>query len=127
LISTIPAGIYIAKFDDVDITATADEQKLNGFVTSPVACPVVLYPFSLAIEARIRDAVGNMSEPVVVNFACPANPPNSITSLIIDLVIGLGLLVGFWLYFRKRPSDGKTTVLSILLLVPNQLHRIDIA
>jgi hypothetical protein len=116
LISTVPAGIYISRFDDVDITASADEQKLKGLVTSPVACPVVLYPFSLTIEARIRDATGNLSEPVIVNFACPANPPNSIPSLIIELVIGLGLLAGFWLSFRKRPSEGKPAILSILLL-----------
>jgi hypothetical protein len=116
LISTVPAGIYVSRFDDVDITASADEQKLKGLVTSPVACPVVLYPFSLTIEARIRDATGNLSEPVIVNFACPANPPNSIPSLIIELVIGLGLLAGFWLSFRKRPSEGKPAILSILLL-----------
>mgnify|MGYP006871749066 CR=1 FL=1 len=116
LISTVPAGIYLSRFDDVDITASADEQKLKGLVTSPVACPVVLYPFSLTIEARIRDVTGNLSEPMIVNFACPANPPNSIPSLIIELVIGLGLLAGFWLSFRKRPSEGKPAILSILLL-----------
>ncbi|MCJ7583804.1 MAG: hypothetical protein MUO30_03410, partial [Anaerolineales bacterium] len=38
LISTVPAGIYISRFDDVDITASADEQNLKGLVTSPVAC-----------------------------------------------------------------------------------------
>jgi len=116
LISTVPAGIYISRFDDVDITASADEQKLKGLVTSPVACPVVLYPFSLTIEARIRDAANNLSKSVIVNFACPANPPNSIPSLIIELVIGLGFLAGFWLYFRKHPSEGKLAILSILLL-----------
>jgi len=116
LISTVPAGIYITRFDAVDITASADEQKLKGLVTSSVGCPLTLYSFSLAIETRIRDAAGNLSEPVIVNFACPANPPNSMSSLIFELVLGLGLLTGFWLSFRKRPSEGRAAILSILLL-----------
>lgn len=116
LFATVPAGIYIPGFDDVRITASADEQKIKGLVTSSVGCPVVLYPLSLTIETRIPDAAGNLSEPVVVDFACPANPPNSIPSLIFELILGLGLLTGFCLSFRKHPSMGKSAVLSMLLL-----------
>jgi hypothetical protein len=116
LFATVPTGIYIPGFDDVRITASADEQKIEGLVTSSVGCPVVLYPLSLTIETRICDAAGNLSEPVVVSFACPANPPNSKPSLIFELILWLSLLTGFWLYFRKHPSMGKSTILSMLLL-----------
>ncbi|GEM_PF-969778 len=116
LLATVPAGIYFPRFDDVRITASADEQKIEGLVTSSVGCPVVLYPLSLTIETRICDASGNLSEPVVVEFACPANPPNRIPSLIFELILWLGLLTGFWLSFRKHPSMGKSAILSMLLL-----------
>ena len=116
LFATVPAGIYIPRLDDIRITAAADEQKFNGLVTSSVGCPVVLYPLSLTIEIRIHDASGNMSEPVVVDFACPANPPNSMPSLIFELILWLSLLTGFWLSFRKHPSMGKSAILSMLLL-----------
>lgn len=116
LFATVPAGIYIPGIDDVRITASADEQKTEGLVTSSVGCPVVLYPFSLTIETRICDASGNLSEPVVVSFACPANPPNSIPALIFELILWLSLLTGFWLSFRKHPSMGKSAILSMLLL-----------
>jgi hypothetical protein len=85
-------------------------------ITISIGCPVVLNPFSLTTKDRIRDAAGSLSEPVTVIFACPANPPNSIPSVIFELVLGLGLLTGFWLYLRKRPSEEKPAILSILLL-----------
>jgi len=116
LFATVPAGIYIPGFDDVRITASAGEQIIKGLVTSSVGCPVVLYPLLLTIETRICDASGNLSEPVVVDFVCPANPPNSIPALIFELILWLGLLTGFWLSFRKHPALGKSAMLSMLLL-----------
>jgi hypothetical protein len=115
LVSTDPAGLTATLADD-PITVPADEQKRAGLVTSTIGCSVVLSPYSLTVEDRIRDAAGNLSEPVTVIFACPANPPNSLPSVISALVFGLGLLAGFWLYFRKRPSEKKPAILSILLL-----------
>ena len=116
LISTDPAGVYISSWDDVAVTASVDEQKLKGLVTSPVGCPRLLYPFSVTVEARIHDVAGNLSEPVTLTFACPVNPPNSLPFVIVALVIAAGLLAGFWLYFRKRPSERNPAIISTLLL-----------
>jgi hypothetical protein len=116
LISSDPAGVYISSWDDVAVTASVGEQKLKGVVTSPLGCPRLLSPLSLTAEARIRDAANNLSKPVTLTFACPANPPNSLPFLIVALVIAFGLLAGYWLYFRKRPSERRPAILSTLLL-----------
>lgn len=116
LISTDPTGVYISSWDDVAVTASVDEQKLKGLVTSPVGCPRLLYPLSVTVEARIHDIAGNLSEPVTLTFACPVNPPNSLPFVIVALVIAAGLLAGFWLNFRKRLSERNPAILSTLLL-----------
>lgn len=112
IISTNPPGIYLSSWDDVAVTASVEEQKLKGLVVSPVGCPRLLYPFSVTVEAHIRDVEGNLSEPVTLVFACPADPPNSTPFLLVALVIAFGLLAGFWFYFRER----KPVILSTLLL-----------
>ena len=115
LVSTDPEDIP-ARFADDPITVPVDEQKRTGLITISIGCRVALNPYSYTTEDRIRDAAGNLSEPATVIFACPANPPNSIPSVIFELVLGVGLLTGFWLSFRKRPAEGKPAILSILLL-----------
>lgn len=116
LIATDPAGIH-AMFADDPITVPVDEQKRTGLITISIGCRVALSPFSFITEDRIRDAAGNLSEPVTVIFACPANSPNSQPFVIVALVIGVGLLVGLWLYFRKNPAEQTPSILSILLLL----------
>lgn len=116
LISTDPAEFSATVGDDV-VSAPAGEQKQGAMVASAMRCPPSLHPFSLTIEDRIRDAAGNLSEPITVVFNCPAIPPNNLPYVIVVLVIGLGLLVGFWLYFRKHPTERTPTILSILLLL----------
>jgi hypothetical protein len=115
LAATDPAGLH-ATWGDDPITVPAAEQKQIGLVTSTLGCPVTLYPVAFTVEDRLLDAAGNLSEPVTFRFACPANPPNSLPSLSFALVFGLGLLAGFWVYFRQRPFEGKPVILSTLLL-----------
>ena len=116
LVAADPAGFAATVSDDV-ITVPADEQKRDAMITSAMGCPSELRPFSLTVEDRIRDAAGNLSKPVTVIFACPANPPNSLPFMIVTLVVGLGLLSGLWLYFRKHPAEKTSSLLSILLLL----------
>lgn len=116
LLSTDPAEFSTVIGDDV-ITTPVDEQKQGAMVASAMRCPPSLHPFSLTIEDRIRDAAGNLSEPVTVVFACPVFSPNSLPYVIVVLVIGAGLLSGLWLYFRKHPTERTPTILSILLLL----------
>ena len=116
LVATDPPEFNAAIGDDV-ITVPAAEQKQGAMVASAMRCPPTLRSFSLTIEDRIRDAAGNLSEPITVIFACPANPPNNLPYVIVALVIGAGLLVGLWLYFRKHPAERTQSMLSILLLL----------
>lgn len=104
LVATDPAELTLPIGDDA-ITTPAEEQKLEGLAASPLRCSSTLIPYSLTIEDRIRDAAGNLSEPITIVFACPADPPNSLPFVIAAIIIGLGLLAGFWLYFRKHPSE----------------------
>lgn len=115
LVATDPAGLRVDWADDL-ITTPGDEQKLTGLATSTMKCPMVLYSFSVMVEDRIRDVAGSLSEPVIVTFSCPSNPPNSIPPLIMAAVFGIIFLIGFWLVFRKTPIEGKTAILSTLLL-----------
>lgn len=116
LVATDPADFSAAVGDDV-ITAPADEQKQVALVASAMGCGLALRQYSLTIEDRIRDAAGNLSEPIIVVFTCPANPANSLPTTIVALVIGMGLLVGLWLYLRKHPAEQTQSILSILLLL----------
>lgn len=116
LVATDPADFSATLGDDA-ITAPVNEQRRAALATSTMRCGSSLRQYSLTIEDRIRDAAGNLSEPVTVVFACPANPPNSIPFAIVALVIGAGLMVGLWLYFRKHPTEQSPSILSILLLL----------
>ena len=116
LVSTDPTGIP-ATFADDPITVPVDEQKNTGLITISIGCREALRPFSYTTEDRIRDAAGNLSEPIAVIFACPANPPDSLPFVIVALVIGTGLLVGLWLYLRKHPAEQTQSMFSILLLL----------
>jgi len=115
LVATDPAGLH-ATWGDDPITVPAAEQKQIGLVTSTLKCPMTLYPVSFTVEDRLLDAAGNLSEPVTVIFACPANPPNSLPTLLFMLILGLVLLAGFWLYFRQHPTKTKPVILSTFLL-----------
>lgn len=115
LVATDPAGLSVTIADDPIVVPVA-EQKREGQVTTSIGCPQVLIPFSLTIEDRIRDAAGNLSNPVTITFNCPANPPNSLPSLIFMVVLGLALLAGYRLVSRKRPGAIRPAILSILLL-----------
>ncbi|NTU56357.1 MAG: hypothetical protein HGA79_08925 [Anaerolineales bacterium] len=116
LVATDPAELSLPIGND-SITTPAEEQKREGLAASPLRCSSTLIPYSLTIEDRIRDAAGNLSEPVTVTFACPTNPPNSLPFVIAAFIIGLGLLAGLWLSLRKHPSERTPSILSVLLLV----------
>lgn len=115
LISLDPEGGIFASLSDDIITASMEEQKQEALVISPLVCGSAPDPLSFTVEDRIRDQAGNLSEPVILTFSCPATRVNNTPYLIIGLVISLCLLVGAWLFFRRHPSQKASAGNSLLL------------
>ncbi len=106
-------------FTDDPIEASAEEQKGEALFTVAGRCWQKL---ELAFESRIVDQAGNRSEPVLFTLSCSAPQPLDampylITGLRTALLIALILLLGFWLLFRKRPSERRPTLRSMLLML----------
>jgi hypothetical protein len=53
---------------------------------------------------------------VTVKFSCPATPSNNAPLIYVALVIALVFLAGFWLIFRRRPTERISAIQSTLLL-----------
>jgi hypothetical protein len=87
--TSIPAAELIV-LDDI-ITESADEQKREAQVTAIWGCGTPKQPYWIALEFRVLDLAGNLSEPVTAVVTCPATR-RSTPLPVIGLVAGLGLL-----------------------------------
>jgi hypothetical protein len=110
---------YRLNFTDDPIEASAEEQKGEALFTVAGRCWQKL---ELAFESRIVDQAGNRSEPVLFTLSCLApqpldTTPYLITGLRTALPIALILLLGFWLIFRKRPSERLPALRSVFLML----------
>jgi hypothetical protein len=110
---------YSLDLTDDPIEASAEEQKGEALFTVAGRCWQKL---ELAFESRIVDQAGNRSEPVLFTLSCSAPQPLDIkpyliTGLRTALPIALVLLLGFWLLFRKRPSERLPALRSMLLML----------
>lgn len=102
--STVPMNVM----DDV-ITASADEQKGEALVTSVWGCGKTSSQSRFAIEYRILDQAGNLSEPVTRSLVCPGGASSISSLLIIGIVAGLGLLLAAaWLLVGRRRASRAT-------------------
>ena len=109
---------YPLNFTDDPLEASAEEQKTEAFFTVTGKCWQKL---ELVFESRVRDAAGNLSEPVPFQMICTTPPavdikPVLVSGLLTALPIALLLGLGFWLLFRKR-SDERLPVLRATLLL----------
>jgi hypothetical protein len=114
LSSSLP---YPINYTDDIIQASAEEQKSEALVSTWIGCGRKV---DLVIEGRILDKAGNLSEPMTFTFSCRApqvdTKPYLVTGLSMALPIALILLLGFWLSFRKRPSERLPALRSTLLM-----------
>jgi hypothetical protein len=104
---------------DDPIEASVEEQKGEALFTVAGKC---WQKMELAFESRIVDQAGNRSEPVLFTLSCSApqpldTTPYLITGLRTALPIALILLLGFWLIFRKRLSEGLPALRSLFLML----------
>jgi hypothetical protein len=109
---------YLLNRPDKPIEASAGEQKIEALFTVSEGCG---QKEELAFESRIRDQAGNLSEPVLFSMSCTAPQPLDtkpflISGLSTALPIGLVLLLGFWLLFRKHPAERLPALRSIILI-----------
>ena len=114
--STLP---YRLNLTDDPIEASREEQKGEALFAVAGRCWQKL---ELAFESRIVDQAGNRSEPVLFTLSCSAPEPLDITpylstGLRTALPTALFLLLGFWLLFRKRPSERPPALRSMLLML----------
>jgi hypothetical protein len=114
--STLP---YRLNLTDDPIVAAAEEQKGEALFTVAGRCWQKL---ELTFESRIVDQAGNRSEPVLFTLSCTAPQPLDTTPYLVAglrmaLPIALILLLGFWLLFRKRPSERLPALRSMLLML----------
>ena len=110
---------YRLGLTDDPIEASVDEQKGEAVFTAGGRCP---FRMELALEIRIRDRAGNLSEPVTNPLYHCTTPPVVDTqaflvkSLSVAIPIALTLALGFWLLFRKRPEERLPALRSTLLM-----------
>ncbi len=111
-----PEGGLFFRVADDPITASAEEQKREGLITSTLGCyALTLDPFSVTIEDRVRDQAGNVSQPVRFTITCPANPASNVPFLIAGGLVGRLLLVVTWRFFYSHPDETGPTLRAILL------------
>ena len=109
---------YPLIFTDDPIEAPDAEQKAEALFTVAGRCWQKL---ELVFESRIRDAAGNLSEPVLFTMTCTTPPVVDTQSFLVKglsvaIPIALILALGFWLLFRKRPEERLPALRSALLL-----------
>jgi hypothetical protein len=109
---------YPLNFTDDPLEASADEQKSEALFTVTGRC---WQKVALVFESRIRDAAGNLSEPVSFQMLCTTPPavdtrPLLINGLLTALPLALLLGLGFWLLFRKQPGERLPVLRATLLL-----------
>ncbi len=109
---------YPLNFTDDPLEASADEQKSEALFTVTGRC---WQKVALVFESRIRDAAGNLSEPVSFQMLCTTPPAVDTRLLLINglltaLPLALLLGLGFWLLFRKQPGERLPVLRATLLL-----------
>ena len=109
---------YPLNFTDDPLEASPEEQKNEAFFTVTGRCWQKL---ELVFESRIRDAAGNLSEPVPFQMICTTPPavdikPVLVSGMLTALPIALLLGLGFWLLFRKQPAERLPALRAMLLL-----------
>ena len=114
--STLP---FRLSFTDDPIEASPEEQKGEALFTVAGRCWQKL---EVVFESRIGDQDGNQSEPVLFTLSCVAPQPldtipYAVAGLRAALPIALILLLGFWLLFRRRPSERLAALRSMLLML----------
>jgi hypothetical protein len=114
--SIVSSSLSVTVLDD-PIQSSVQEQKVGALVTATYGCGVKL---DLVIAARIADRAGNLSEPVTLTISCTTTPVDVsayLTRGIVPVfVIGLFLLVGFWLLFQRQPAERLAALRATLLL-----------
>jgi hypothetical protein len=108
---------YPLNFTADPIEATNAEQKGEALFTVTGRCWQKL---ELAFESRIRDEAGNLSKPVLFTMTCTTPPVVDTRSFLVKglgvaIPFALVLLLGFWLLFRKTPSERLPALRSTLL------------
>lgn len=109
---------YPLQLTDDPIGDSAVRQKGEALFTVGGRCGQKMV---LAFETRIVDRAGNMSQPVPFTLSCPAPQPLQpmpflISGLSQALPIVLILLLAFWLFFRRCPSERLPALRSALLV-----------
>jgi hypothetical protein len=109
---------YPLIISDTPLEIPAEEQKNEAIFTEVTAC---WQKMDLEYEIRIRDLVGNSSEPVLVSLMCSAPQPMDTSSLLITglsilLPTGGLLLLLFLFLFRKHPTEKLPTLKSTVFL-----------
>ncbi len=119
VVGTDPEGGLFLHLADDAISAPSDLQVQEGRVTIRYGCPGnSVDPFDYTVEDRLRDAAGNLSQPVTFSISCPAaTVPDLLPFTIGGLVAGLLLLAACGLYLRWHASQGQPLFLSIALLL----------
>ena len=100
------------------IEASIEEQKGEAVFTAWGRCP---FRIELALEIRIQDRGGNLSEPMTLPISCTTPPVVDTRSFLINVLslaipFALILGLGFWLLFRKSPAESLPAFRSTLLL-----------
>ena len=115
LASTLSYPLF---FSDDPITLSALEQQSEALFTVQARCWQKL---ELSFESRLRDAAGNLSEPVRFSMSC-TTPPAVDTPLpcaagwSAPCPSSVLLVLGFWLLFRRNPEQRLPALRSLLLM-----------
>lgn len=109
---------YQLPLSDDPIEASIEEQKGEAVFTAGGRCR---FRLEWALESRVRDQAGNLSEPVIYRISCATPPVVDTRSFLINVLslaipIALILGMGFWLLFQKRPAERLPILRSTLLL-----------
>ena len=109
---------YLIPLSNDPIEASIEEQKGEAVFTAWGRCP---FRIELALEIRIQDRGGNLSEPMTLPISCTTPPVVDTRSFLINVLslaipFALILGLGFWLLFRKSPAERLPVLRSTLLL-----------
>jgi hypothetical protein len=109
---------YPLKFPDTPIEASAEEQRIEALFVETTAC---WQRMELTYKSRIQDQAGNLSEPVFMTMSCTSpqlldTRPLLVAGLSTAVPVALVLLLGFWLLFRRHPTERLLALRSMILL-----------
>jgi hypothetical protein len=109
---------YPSEISGGELDVPAQEQKTGAMIPIHWICDQKM---NIVLEIRISDRLGNASEPVNLTFSCTTPPVVDTQSFLVKglsaaIPVALILLLGFWLLFRKHPSERLPALRSMLLL-----------